>query len=288
MAAHPADYINGDARAVTISRNGQVHGLLWGTMHTGYDDTTIPPAPIRSKFADAVDLTVETVYDNRTAEQTRQLFAPCSQSARQADPAALRAMDPDVQAAVADLRLSAKPEEFSLLALSFAVGAQTTNLSRTSLPTGSSPDMVLTRTARDRHLPIHALERPEMQVALLCSDPNGPIAAMQLRLAVRRHAHGDPQRRYIRSSYEAGNIAQIVAADYWLADAQDVEALGRQRDMMLSTRNTRMARRISSTLEEPGLHFIAVGAGHLIGRDGLAALLQKDGWTVTPCPGDRC
>ena len=289
IAAHPGDYSNGDARAVAVSRDGQVHGVIWGTMHTGYDDTTIPPATIRAKLDDAVDLTVETVYDNRTPEQSRQLLAPCRNAAHQADPAAFSALDPDVRAAVAELRLpSGKPEEFSLLALSYAVSAQSSELSRTGLPSGSSPDLVLTRTARDRHLPIHALERPEMQVAMLCSDPNGPIAAMLLRLAVRRRAYSSSIRQYIRASYSAGQVDRVLAAPYWLAGPQDIDALDRQRQQLLAARNGPMARRLARRLEEPGLHFVAIGAGHLIGDNGVVALLRRDGWTVAPCVNDRC
>ena len=35
---------------------------------------------------------------------------------------------------------------------------------------------------------------------------------------------------------------------------------------------------IEAMLKTPGVRFIAVGDGHLLGPDGVPALLKKDGW----------
>jgi uncharacterized protein len=50
---------------------------------------------------------------------------------------------------------------------------------------------------------------------------------------------------------------------------------------LLTQRNVRMMDRMRSRLVE-GNAFIAVGAAHLPGTDGLLALLERAGWRVTP------
>jgi uncharacterized protein YbaP (TraB family) len=45
-------------------------------------------------------------------------------------------------------------------------------------------------------------------------------------------------------------------------------------------RNTRWAPQVEAMLKTPGVRFIAVGVVHLLGPDGVPALLRKDGWRV--------
>jgi uncharacterized protein YbaP (TraB family) len=41
-----------------------------------------------------------------------------------------------------------------------------------------------------------------------------------------------------------------------------------------------MARRVGELLAEPRTHFVVVGAGHVVGADGILALLAKQGYSV--------
>jgi len=51
-------------------------------------------------------------------------------------------------------------------------------------------------------------------------------------------------------------------------------------DALFTSRNKKMAEKISSYLKGEGRYFVVVGAGHLVGDDGLISLLQKQGFTV--------
>jgi uncharacterized protein YbaP (TraB family) len=53
------------------------------------------------------------------------------------------------------------------------------------------------------------------------------------------------------------------------------------RRMMYDERNARMARRIQDFLKSDQTYFVVVGAGHMVGEQGLVALLQRRGYTVT-------
>lgn len=289
IAAHPSAYINGEARAFLISRAGQPRGLLWGTMHTGYDDVTIPPAAIRQRLEQSKDVTVEVPIHALSPSQVSALMAPCRRAARQPDPSAYAELDPATRSAIKSLDLPRKPQDLSLLGLYYAVILLPGPVPQTALPSGGSPDLILARTARNLGLEVHTLERADSQVALLCSKPNGPVAALDLRLAIRRRPDQVQLKQFARNAYQTGQVAAVIAALFtWRTNEADAAALAEERHSLLGSRNPDMARQLSARLAEPGQHFIAVGAGHLIGDDGLVELLAKDGWTMTPCIMDRC
>ena len=79
-----------------------------------------------------------------------------------------------------------------------------------------------------------------------------------------------------------------AALEAFCSEASDAPLVAERRARMLTRRNAVMAERIEAVLAAPGFHFVAIGAAHLLGTDGVPALLQARGWTVTPCPEDRC
>lgn len=79
----------------------------------------------------------------------------------------------------------------------------------------------------------------------------------------------------------------------WLAgDAGTLEAASRTgiladaelRQALLLGRNQRWSNRIAPVLEQPPRPLIAVGAAHLVGPDGLVALIEAQGYRVTRIP----
>lgn len=61
------------------------------------------------------------------------------------------------------------------------------------------------------------------------------------------------------------------------------ETSGFDTDQLLDVRNIRMADRIGKMAQDKPV-FAAFGAGHLAGKNGVIALLKKQGYTVTPIP----
>ncbi len=61
---------------------------------------------------------------------------------------------------------------------------------------------------------------------------------------------------------------------------EDIDALPAARRAILTDRNRRWAAWVTQRMRRPGTVLMAVGAGHLVGRDGLPAMLEADGWKV--------
>ena len=61
----------------------------------------------------------------------------------------------------------------------------------------------------------------------------------------------------------------------------DVDAVPAARLAIVTDRNRRWAAWAKRRMAEPGTVMMAVGAGHLLGADGVPAILEADGMTVT-------
>ena len=290
MARHPAWYSNGEARSFLVSRGGQARALLWGTLHIGYGESTMLPRPIRDRFAEASDLTVEFPLNHMPPTDRRLLNEALQQAIRTHDPAALARLDAATRAALdsADLP-SGSVDRFSLMGLSRLVTARALAEPANSLPRMGFVDLTLMGFADNRHIPVFGLESPEVQIALMFLDPNGPDAATELRQSLRRRQDIKSFMLWVKGNYEQGRVAEVLAGlQGWQADADDLARAERQRNATLTKRNAAWLPKLETTLAEPGFHFAAFGAGHLLGEDGVVNLLRRDGWSVSPCPGDSC
>ena len=85
----------------------------------------------------------------------------------------------------------------------------------------------------------------------------------------------------LKNAYLARDLARLAAinSDDSMRDS-DPQLVARFTDKLITRRNHRMAERMQSRLRSGG-RFIAVGALHLPGRDGLLRLLSQQGYTLT-------
>ena len=292
IAAHPGRYSFGDSRAVLIGRDGVPRGLIWGTMHVSYADDTVLPRPIRDRFAQAASLSVE--YDSVGSPRDERLRVQrrITEAMNRHDPAALARLDPATRAALGASGLPpGSTERHSLLGLSWLVTVRATrDTERPLTPSIDFVDGLLMRFARGRGIPVRGLEDPNHHFdALFGGDPNGPEAASDLRSALRCAADARDLMRWARRTYAQGRIAATSAAlEAFCAEPSAAPFDAERRARTLTRRNVVMADGIEAALAEPGFHFVAIGAAHLLGEDGVPALLRARGWTVTPCPEDRC
>jgi uncharacterized protein YbaP (TraB family) len=84
--------------------------------------------------------------------------------------------------------------------------------------------------------------------------------------------------------YLRGEIGLVFpAATYFAPEkgASDLKDMALFEQKLITERNHNMADRAAKTLAK-GDVFMAVGALHLIGDEGLVALLRKQGYTATP------
>ena len=132
------------------------------------------------------------------------------------------------------------------------------------------------------------LEPPQTPDPTL-ADPNGPDAEALLRQYLRRFDTFRTMSTWSLDAYGSGDVARTLAILVaWRSDPADLARNDRDRPKELAQRNAAWVPRLEEIMTPPGLHFVAVGAAHLLGTDGLVALLRARGWTVVPCIKDVC
>jgi uncharacterized protein YbaP (TraB family) len=140
---------------------------------------------------------------------------------------------------------------------------------------------MLKARAAARKLSVIGLELPDEQVAALDAVPRDS----QLALLAWAVATRDARARELEATTQAwlaGDLARLRALALHPPSARPADrahfaALYRR---LIPDRNATMAHRLHLPLAR-GRVFVAVGALHLHGRDGLLALIQRQGYRVT-------
>ena len=134
----------------------------------------------------------------------------------------------------------------------------------------------LTARARAQAKPIIGLETAEQQLRFFDGLPQADQTAMLLAtLDDVADAKGDMTR--MLTLWQAGDV-DAIARDF----DTDMRATPLLRQRLLVARNLRWADWLAGVMQRPGKVFVAVGAGHLGGPDGLLALLRARGLTPEP------
>lgn len=143
-------------------------------------------------------------------------------------------------------------------------------------------DSIVIERAQANGARIVGLETTYEQYSSLASIPPS-LQASWLKASIELHPRVDDITQTMSELYRfrrmdaAWTLTQEMAPHAGLDDA----TLASLRSELVSKRNERMLERALPLLDEGGL-FIAVGAMHHIGPDGLVAMLRQRGFTVTP------
>ena len=146
-----------------------------------------------------------------------------------------------------------------------------TAVQRAGLAGTHGAENILSAAARARNMPIGQLESYEAQIRLLDSIPED-LQIVQLRSTMDELAR---LQEILRPALAAWSTGDVEALDRVLGDPNSDDP--RLRRIFLGDRNESWARWIQERMARPGTVFVAVGAGHLAGRDSVQVSLQQRG-----------
>lgn len=252
-----------------VGHGGAVEGWIFGTIHALPDDVEWRTALLEDRLVIA-DLLVVEVAALEDAGAMQQMFATMA-FGRPPSPVAGR-IDPDLRDELAELLTEARlgPDHFDAME-SWAAGLALAQLAQTG-DVGNGVDRALLSEFEGGE--VIELEGARAQLAIFDSLPEKEqrdlIEAVLIESAARKDDIGALAR-----TWQAGNLDGLneLTRQGILADPELKQAL-------LTARNRAWAAQVTNLLSTSQRPFVAVGAGHLLGPEGLPALIEESGYTV--------
>ena len=254
-----------------VTGPGGEAGYLFGTVHALPDGLAWKTAAIDKAIADSGTLVLEIV-DPSDETAAREAFVRLGTTPGQplleqrVDPAQREAL----KAAMAKTRL--QPAQFATLedwaaalTLSFALEA------RDGYDPDNGADRALLAAAGKR--PVIGLETLEGQLGLF--DALSAREQRSLLGAVISESEGDVSDKRLVKAWADGDVATLDREAHagMMADP-------RLREALLVSRNRHWAAQVEALLKAGKRPFVAVGAAHVAGIDGLPEMLAAKGFTV--------
>jgi uncharacterized protein YbaP (TraB family) len=136
-------------------------------------------------------------------------------------------------------------------------------------------DAVVNRSAAADAKTVHAFETPEAQARFLADLPE-PVQVQLLEDGLREDQRPLGQMKAVQAAWLAGDI--VTLGPMLLAEMKaERPAL---YDVLIRRRNRAWSDVIATEMSHPGVQMVDVGALHMVGDDGLPALLIARGFKV--------
>jgi uncharacterized protein YbaP (TraB family) len=254
-----------------VQRDGR-SAWLFGTIHLGRPMWLFHGPQVRQALAASDTLALEIDVGNTAALMQAAAAAPAAGPL----PAALRQrLERQAVAACLPPQLMAQQHPVMQLVTLSMMAARWDGLDA-----AFGQEFLLAAHARAARLPVVALETPERQMQALIPPAGTPIDGLIAR-GLDQLEQGVARRITARlvAAWERGDLAELEDYERWcecVATAEERALMRRLND----ERNPAMAERIDALHRDGKRVFVAVGALHMTGPQGLPKLLRERGYSV--------
>lgn len=285
--ACPPDPAPLSADDVTLGMRQAVdHGLLWrvskggrdswlfGTVHVARKEWMFPGPRLRQAMlaSDRIALELD-VLDSAIAGRLAALMTGPAPADPLPEDLARRIKVLSEQAC-AGPQLSTLRPEFQLMLLTVV------NARRQGLEPAYAIDGFLAGFARGLRKPVVSLETPEDQLHLILEDDaKQRIEAIDHGLAELESGRALASVQRLAKAWADGDLAELEHYPQWCECMQTDEEKA-QIHRLIEDRNAAMADKLQAMHEAGDKVFLAVGALHMIGTEGLPALMAARGFKV--------
>lgn len=254
-----------------VQRDGR-SAWLFGTIHLGRPMWLFHGPQVRQALAASDTLALEIDVGDTAALMQAAAAAPAAGPL----PAALRQrLERQAVAACLPPQLMAQQHPVMQLVTLSMMAARWDGLDA-----AYGQEFLLAAHARAARLPVVALETPERQMQALIPPAGTPLEGLVTR-GLDQLEQGVARRITARlvAAWERGDLAELEDYERWcecVATADERALMKRLND----ERNPAMAERIDALHRDGRRAFVAVGALHMTGPQGLPKLLRERGYSV--------
>jgi uncharacterized protein YbaP (TraB family) len=249
--------------------------FLFGTIHLLPDNFQWRTAKFDEAVSGSQQLMVETIVDDKNPMKLMSVMA--SLGFAKGLPPLRERVPPNERAAVdAAVKKSGMPvqalDQMKTWAAAFILlGNRYREL---GLKGGEGVESVLRNDFSGAGKPIGELESNAEQLGFFDRLPE-PAQRALLEGAIEQGNGMDVEFKGMLKAWSRGDV-QGIARTF----DKDLSASPALQQALLRQRNANWSRWIEQRMAEPGAVMIAVGAGHLAGKDSVLELLKKDGFSV--------
>jgi uncharacterized protein YbaP (TraB family) len=255
-----------------ISRPGFESSYLFGTIHSEDPAVLALPAPVRQSFSGARRVVLEVTMDMES-------MAYASSAMLMMDGRKLSdLLDSSLFRRTATLMQAHGVSEAVLEHMKpWAVAV---NLAMPAPETGVVLDYSLYQQARADGKPVYGLETIQEQLGIFDGMKVEDQIAM-LKDTVEHHDEITVIHRALLDAWKQQDLGELMAINEASLQTGDPQLTQMFQQQLLIDRNLRMLERMEEHLEA-GKAFVAVGALHLPGEQGLLSLLSRRGYSLKP------
>lgn len=268
--------VNGQGLLWKLERAGLAPNYLFGTIHITDERVLDLPPEVKQAFDGASSATFEIIM-------TPEVGMKVGKSMVLMDGRTLDGIvGPELFQEVAEVgrRYNLGPDQlkfFKPWALAVIFSVPQSEMGRKAA--GDLPlDQWLQAEASRQNKPMHAMETPEEQLAVLSGMSEADQIAM-LQSAVEANGKIEAMFETLTQNYLDRDVAAIY--NRFVEESEDLgqEYVDTFMTRLNDERNKLMTERLAGRFSEGGA-FVAVGALHLIGEQGLVRLFEQQGYSV--------
>jgi hypothetical protein len=139
-------------------------------------------------------------------------------------------------------------------------------------------DMHFLKAAADRQMEVLELETGEQQLKIF-ADMEPKMQEEMLRYTMEEMSQMGTKIDQLFEAWKKGNESSLSAL---MNEAFEKDkSLDSIKKAIFTDRNLAMSEKIDGYLKGKGTYFVVVGAGHLVGEDGIVKLLEKKQYGLT-------
>lgn len=253
-----------------VDKEGGDPSFLFGTMHSEDPRVTRLPQAVRQAFDDAEQFAMEVLMDEATLMES--MAALLLTDGRDLEDIIGPGLYREAMEAAGELGYPVTA------CRRFKPWALVTLLSIPAPSSGDYLDIILYQRALEQGKQMIGLETVQEQLAPFDSLSDEEQTLL-LRATLESLDELPALYEELLSAYVRRDLAALVELNNTHLDASDSELGRRLNKGVIEDRNQRMAQRLLPVLKE-GSAFVAVGALHLPGKDGVLHLLERQGYRI--------
>lgn len=262
--------------ALFVARDADSTMYLFGTLHLRRPGTPWGGARAQAGIAEAEEIWTELLISPETDAQTQQLALRYGAAPPDRRLSSWLSAEDNARLTALAQNLGVPPSALDGLRPWLAsVTLAVLPMVRAGFDPAAGADRQIDAYGDENGKRMRALETAEQQIGMLAGF-NDEVQQQMLLEAIEEAEKGPQQMERMAAAWESGDLAtleQMVVTDMRAEYPAVYEVL-------LANRNDAWVTVLRQELAGSGVDFVAVGAGHMLGEDGLIAQLRAAGFTV--------